>query len=90
MYYYTYLNQKLIPGNKYLFYTRIYNKGKMKKFTGTFIDIRCGTLRVEDYCDGKFTSCDMIFWTTPLEFITDFREVASKNAIFNSKQKIQT
>ena len=87
---YTYLNKQLIPGNKYLFYTRIYDKNKMKKFTGTFIDIRCGTLRVEDYYDGKFASCDVIFWTTPLEFITDFRPVANINAIFNSKQKIQT
>jgi hypothetical protein len=45
---------------------------------------------VEDYYDGKFACCDVIFWTTPLEFIRDFRPVANINAIFNSKQKIQT
>ena len=67
--YYTYLNQQLIPGNKYLFHMRIIHKNKLKRFTGTFMDITQSTLRVSDYDDGKYKSCDMIFWTTPIECI---------------------
>jgi len=86
---YVYLNQELIPGKQYLFHTRLIHNNKVKKFTGTFVDVSCGALRVEDYYDGKFTSCDMIFWTTPIEFITNISPIAKKNAIFTSK-KIQT
>ena len=73
--YYTYLNQQLIPGNKYLFHTNLVHKGKIKKFTGTFIDVTRSMLRVEDYDDGKYRQCEMIFWTIPIEWITNITPI---------------
>lgn len=75
---YIYLKQRLIPGNKYLFHTRVVCKKQIihKKFTGTFIATNSDTLQVSDYYDGKYIDCDVLFWTTPIEIITKIKPIS--------------
>mgnify|MGYP001314547308 CR=1 FL=1 len=63
----TYLN----VGYTYKFYTCIPYKKSLKTFSGTYIDVSCGKMRVSGYKDSSIRLEKNELWTVPIEWIID-------------------